>query len=316
MLDPLLDLRLRDLHFFDRLAVLGSLSRVAAELGLPRSTASRWLGELEGRLGVTLARRTTRAWVLTPAGEELARRGRQLDTVASFSAPEMSFPNGCHVCEVEIDRETGALAVVGYTAVDDVGTVIHETIVDGQTHGGIAQGLGQVLGEHMHYGENGQLLNASFMDYPMPRADSMPSMTTALHAVPCTTNPLGVKGAGESGVAGSLPSAMNAIIDALAGAGIEARRLAQDVPGDRQPIGDRLAGAGLRRDQEIAAGRVIGQHRRLHGRRLGVVALGQGLGEGRACRQERHGMSDLDEGRKKQRIERNGPPERNDRPGE
>ncbi|MBX9840307.1 MAG: xanthine dehydrogenase family protein molybdopterin-binding subunit [Xanthobacteraceae bacterium] len=163
---------------------------------------------------------------------ELARRVRSapnlpddlksgLDSTAEFTSPQMSFPNGCHVCEVEIDPQTGRVDVVGYVAVDDVGTVIHESIVDGQTHGGIAQGLGQVLGEHVRYGDDGQLLNASFMDYAMPRAEGMPSMTTALHAVPCTSNPLGVKGAGESGVAGSLPSAMNAILDALAGAGIE-----------------------------------------------------------------------------------------------
>lgn len=163
---------------------------------------------------------------------ELAKRARSspnlpadlesgLDSTAEFTSPQMSFPNGCHVCEVEIDPLTGAVAVVGYVAVDDVGTVIHETIVDGQTHGGIAQGLGQVLGEHLRYGEDGQLLNASFMDYVMPRADSMPNMTTALYSVPCTSNPLGVKGAGESGVAGSLPSAMNAIVDALATAGVQ-----------------------------------------------------------------------------------------------
>jgi carbon-monoxide dehydrogenase large subunit len=163
---------------------------------------------------------------------ELAKRARStpnlpsdpksgLDSTAEFTSPQMSFPNGCHVCEVEIDPLTGAAAVVGYVAVDDVGTVIHETIVDGQTHGGIAQGLGQVLGEHLRYGEDGQLLNASFMDYVMPRADSMPNMTTALYPVPCTNNPLGVKGAGESGVAGSLPSAMNAIVDALATAGVQ-----------------------------------------------------------------------------------------------
>ena len=91
----------------------------------------------------------------------------------------MSFPNGCHVCEVEIDPQTGVVAVVGYVAVDDVGNIIHEVIVDGQTHGGIAQGLGQVLGEHVVYGADGQLLNASFMDYLMPRADDIPRMTTA-----------------------------------------------------------------------------------------------------------------------------------------
>ena len=144
-----------------------------------------------------------------------------LDTVGEFTSPQMSFPNGCHVCEVEIDPETGVVSVVGYAAVDDVGTIIHETVVDGQTHGGIAQGLGQVLGEHVRYGDDGQLLNASLMDYALPRAADMPVMSTAHHSVPCTTNPLGVKGAGESGVAGSLPSAMNAVLDALAARGID-----------------------------------------------------------------------------------------------
>jgi carbon-monoxide dehydrogenase large subunit len=163
-----------------------------------------------------------------------------LDSTAEFTSPQMSFPNGCHVCEVEIDPQTGMVAVVGYVAVDDVGTVIHETIVDGQTHGGIAQGLGQVLGEQVRYGEDGQLLNASFMDYAMPRADGMPHMTTALHVVPCTNNPLGVKGAGESGVAGSLPSAMNAIIDALAGAGIEHI----DLPASPTRVWEALSAAG------------------------------------------------------------------------
>jgi carbon-monoxide dehydrogenase large subunit len=132
----------------------------------------------------------------------------------------MSFPNGCHVCEVEIEPDTGVVSIVGYAAVDDVGNIVHEMVVDGQTHGGIAQGLGQVLGEHVQYGDDGQLQNASFMDYPMPRASDMPDMKTAHHAVPCTTNPLGVKGAGESGVAGSLPSGMNAILDALSREGI------------------------------------------------------------------------------------------------
>jgi aerobic carbon-monoxide dehydrogenase large subunit len=143
-----------------------------------------------------------------------------LDTLGEFISPQMSFPNGCHVCEVEIDPVTGVTAVVGYVAVDDVGTIIHAVIVDGQTHGGIAQGLGQVLGEHVIYGADGQLTNASFMDYVMPRATDIPPLATGHHSVPCTTNPLGVKGAGESGVAGSLPSAMNAIIDALSVRGI------------------------------------------------------------------------------------------------
>jgi carbon-monoxide dehydrogenase large subunit len=143
-----------------------------------------------------------------------------LDTVAKFVSPQMSFPNGCHVTEVEIDRETGAVAVVGYTAVDDVGRIAHPTIVEAQIHGGVAQGLGQVLGEHVVYGEGGQLLTASFMDYMIPRADQLPDLRVGHHSVPCTTNPLGVKGAGESGVAGSLPSAVNAVLDALAPCGI------------------------------------------------------------------------------------------------
>ncbi len=143
-----------------------------------------------------------------------------LDSTAKFVSPQMSFPNGCHVTEVEIDPETGAVAVVGYAAVDDVGRIVHEAIVEGQIHGGIAQGLGQVLGEHVVYDEHGQLLTASFMDYMLPRADDLPALRVGHHGVPCTTNPLGVKGAGESGVAGALPSAVNAVLDALARRGV------------------------------------------------------------------------------------------------
>jgi carbon-monoxide dehydrogenase large subunit len=143
-----------------------------------------------------------------------------LDATAKFVSPQMSFPNGCHVTEVEVDPETGRVVVVGYAAVDDVGRIVHETIVEGQIHGGIAQGLGQVLGEQVIYDEDGQLLTASFMDYLLPRADDLPALRVGHHAVPCTTNPLGVKGAGESGVAGALPSAVNAVLDALAGRGV------------------------------------------------------------------------------------------------
>jgi aerobic carbon-monoxide dehydrogenase large subunit len=152
---------------------------------------------------------------------ELARdQGRALDTVATFAAPEMSFPNGCHVCEVEVDPDTGTVIVVGYAAVDDVGNVVHETIVEGQIHGGVAQGLGQVLGEHVVYGDDGQLLTASFMDYPLPRADDLPMFKLGHHVAPCATNPLGAKGAGESGVAGSLPAGVNAVLDALSSRGV------------------------------------------------------------------------------------------------
>jgi aerobic carbon-monoxide dehydrogenase large subunit len=143
-----------------------------------------------------------------------------LDSVAKFVSPQMSFPNGCHICEVEIDPETGIVAVVAYTAVDDVGNLLNKTIVEGQIHGGVAQGMGQVLGEQVIYGDDGQLLTASFMDYFMPRADHMPQMSVHHHIVPCTTNPIGAKGAGESGVAGSLPSTINAVLDALACRGV------------------------------------------------------------------------------------------------
>jgi carbon-monoxide dehydrogenase large subunit len=153
--------------------------------------------------------------------KDLARKkGRALDTMATFTAPEMSFPNGCHVCEVEVDPETGVVSVVGYAAVDDVGQVVHAAIVEGQIHGGVAQGLGQVLGEQVVYGDDGQLLTASFMDYTMPRADDLPMLKLGHHLAPCSTNPLGAKGAGESGVAGSLPAGVNAVLDALASRGV------------------------------------------------------------------------------------------------
>jgi aerobic carbon-monoxide dehydrogenase large subunit len=151
--------------------------------------------------------------------EALAGGGR-LDTSATFTAAEMSFPNGCHVCEVEVDPETGAVQIVDYTAVDDVGNIIHPAIVEGQIHGGVAQGLGQVLGEQVVYGADGQLVTASFMDYRVPRADDLPMMRLDHHIAPCATNPFGAKGAGESGVAGSLPAAVNAVLDALALRGV------------------------------------------------------------------------------------------------
>ncbi|MBT7360400.1 MAG: xanthine dehydrogenase family protein molybdopterin-binding subunit [Rhodospirillaceae bacterium] len=142
-----------------------------------------------------------------------------LDATEMFESAQMTFPNGCHVCEVEIDPETGAVDVARYAAVDDVGNVFDEMVVEGQIHGGIAQGLGQVLGECVVYDADGQLMTGSFMDYMMPRADDLPMLDVGHHSVPATTNPLGAKGAGESGVAGALPSGMAAVADALASAG-------------------------------------------------------------------------------------------------
>ncbi len=131
-----------------------------------------------------------------------------------------TFPNGCHVCEVEIDEETGALDIVRYAAVDEVGRAINPLLLEGQVHGGIAQAVGQALMEDITYDPgSGQMLSGSFMDYGMPRADDLPSIAMETNEVPCRTNPLGVKGAGEAGTVGALPAVMNAINDALAQAG-------------------------------------------------------------------------------------------------
>ena len=131
------------------------------------------------------------------------------------------FPYGTAVCEVEIDPETGALDLVRYAAVDDVGRAINPLILHGQTHGGIAQGVGQVLWENCHYDrETGQLLSASFMDYAMPRADMLPKFDTALSEVPSPTNPLGVRAGGEGGTTPALAVVISAIVDALAEHGV------------------------------------------------------------------------------------------------
>jgi carbon-monoxide dehydrogenase large subunit len=144
-----------------------------------------------------------------------------LDVQHVSDGPSAStFPNGCHVCEVEVDPETGVIEVVKYASVNDFGTVINPIIVEGQLHGGVVQGIGQTLMEMTAYDSDGQLLTGSYMDYAMPRASDAPSFSIADHGVPATTNPLGVKGCGEAGCAGSLTSIMNAVVDALSEYGI------------------------------------------------------------------------------------------------
>ena len=139
----------------------------------------------------------------------------------TFSPKQDTWPNGCHVCEVEIDPDTGAVALVSYVVVDDVGTVINPLTLKGQIHGGVAQGVGQALMEQVVYdGESGQLLTASFMDYAMPRADTLPDMAIASNPVPTKLNPLGAKGAGEAGTVGALAAVINAVMDALAPVGV------------------------------------------------------------------------------------------------
>ena len=139
---------------------------------------------------------------------------------ATYRARSGNFPNGAHVCEVEIDPETGVTKVVGYWVVDDVGTVINPMLVKGQIMGGIAQGMGQVLMEDKAYDAAGQVLSGSFMDYAMPRAENFCDVTIEDNPVPTPTNPLGVKGAGEAGTVGSLSAGVNAIVDALSSFGI------------------------------------------------------------------------------------------------
>jgi carbon-monoxide dehydrogenase large subunit len=140
---------------------------------------------------------------------------------AVFDTDTQNFPNGCHICEVEIDEETGVVDVVGYNVVDDVGTVLNPLLLHGQIDGGIAQGLGQVLMEDIRFDPNsGQLLTGSFMDYAMPRARNTPAYHVESNPVPTKTNPLGTKGAGEAGCVGAMPAVANALVDALSVYGI------------------------------------------------------------------------------------------------
>ena len=144
-----------------------------------------------------------------------------LFATAVYKAPVQNFPNGCHVCEVEIDRETGVVDIVRYSVVDDVGTVLNPMLLHGQIHGGVAQGAGQVLMEDIHFDASGQLVTASFMDYAMPHAHNLCEMEVESNPVPTKTNPLGTKGAGEAGNVGALPAVANALVDALSEFGIK-----------------------------------------------------------------------------------------------
>jgi len=147
--------------------------------------------------------------------------GVGLQGAGAFSSDVPSFPNGCHICELEIDPETGEVALDRYTVVDDIGTVINPLLAKGQIHGGVAQGAGQALLEDIVYDrDSGQLLTGTLMDYGIPRADTVPAISVDFSPVPSTTNPLGAKGVGEGGTVASTPTVMNAILDALAPLGV------------------------------------------------------------------------------------------------
>jgi aerobic carbon-monoxide dehydrogenase large subunit len=173
-----------------------------------------------GRFSVVGTDRAISLFDLAARAKEMKKRGEiaeDLDTKTNAETP-LTFPNGCHIAEVEIDPTTGALALAGYAAVDDCGRPLNTMIVEGQTHGSIAQGLGQAMMENAVFDNSGgQLITGSFMDYAMPRADDMPLFKDAIHAVPATTNPLGVKGAGEAGTTAAIAAVMNAIADAIPG---------------------------------------------------------------------------------------------------
>ena len=145
---------------------------------------------------------------------------QSLDVSHVSDNPPFSFPNGCHIAEVEIDRDTGEIEVVRYFMVNDFGTVINPMLVEGQAHGGVVQGIGQAIFERTVYDGQGQPLTGSYMDYALPRASDAPFFSVQNHPVPCKTNRLGVKGCGEAGCAGALPSVVNAVIDALSEVGV------------------------------------------------------------------------------------------------
>jgi aerobic carbon-monoxide dehydrogenase large subunit len=144
-----------------------------------------------------------------------------LQAVESFQPPTSTFPNGCHICEVEVDPDTGATELLAYIMVHDAGRILNPMVVEGQLHGGVAQGIGQALMEHAVWErDSGQMITGSFMDYAMPRAETIPSYQLRLHEVPTATNPLGVKGVGEAGPTAAPPAVINAIVDALSAFGV------------------------------------------------------------------------------------------------
>ena len=206
---------------------VGSVMQLAAKqvvekgLALAAKELEAAAADIEFASGAYRIKGTDRAVTLLALAKKYAGTPQALD-VKSEGKFGVTFPNGCHVAEVEIEPETGVAEVTRFAAVDDAGNIVNHQIVEGQMQGGITQGAGQVFGEHAVYDpESGQLLTGSFMDYPMPRAGLVGGLTIHEHPVPTATNPLGAKGVGEAGVSGSLPAIMNAVSDALRQAGVE-----------------------------------------------------------------------------------------------
>ena len=179
----------------------------------------------EGVFSTNMTNRTLSVKEIAAASFDLANLPKGMEAglfaTAVYNAPVNNYPNGCHICELEIDRETGKVEITRYSVVDDFGTVLNPLLLHGQVHGGIAQGAGQALMEDIHFDSAGQLVTASFMDYAMPHAHDLCDMEVESNPVPTKTNPLGVKGAGEAGCVGALPAVTNALVDALSEFGIK-----------------------------------------------------------------------------------------------
>jgi len=197
----------------------------------------------DGTFSIAGTDRTIDIISLAATQRRKAAAGQQaitLDTAEVAAIDHHTFPNGCHMAEVEIDPETGVTTVVRYIVCDDFGTTVNPLIVRGQVAGGVAQGLGQAILEHTVFDpDSGQLLSGSFMDYALPRADNLPDVEVDLLEIPCATNPLGVKGAGEAGAVGSPPALINAIIDALSVDGVTSI----DMPATSERVWRALAAA-------------------------------------------------------------------------
>jgi carbon-monoxide dehydrogenase large subunit len=173
-----------------------------------------------------------------------ASGGGGIEGEGTFQPAAHTYPNGCHVCEVEVDAATGVPSIVRYTVVDDFGKVLNPLLLAGQVHGGVAQGIGQALLEEAVYDAgSGQLITGSFLDYAMPRAEGTPAVDLSTVAIPCRTNPLGMKGAGEAGAIGAPPAVINAVVDALAE--FEVRHV--DMPASPERIWRLIGGALPRR---------------------------------------------------------------------
>ena len=202
--------------------VMGASALLRAKEDLLRKGSERAADQLEAAVGDIEFRDGRFCIVGTDRSiglGELAKAG-PLSGAGEFVPPAPTFPNGCHICEVEIDGETGKTRMVNYVSVEDVGRVMHPALVEGQIQGGVAQGAGQSLMEEIRYDEHGQLLTGSFLDYIMPRAEDLPSMVSVNREIPTAMNPLGVKGVGEAGTVGAMAATTNAICHALASVGI------------------------------------------------------------------------------------------------